>query len=410
MDSAMKSTLLACGLFLFSFAFGSPVEALESGEGALYDPPAIYLTWQSDPATTMTVHWHSREPEIRNRIEYRAAGTLTWHPARGWFRPMLATDRWIHAVELRGLAPETPYEFRIGSDGRIFSFRTLPKQLIRPFRFVVGGDTLLQRAAHEKMSRVVAGLDPEFAVIGGDLAYADGRADRVDRWIAWFDIWKDVMVAPDGRLIPLVVAIGNHEVQGGSDQTPDQAPYFYSLFAFPGEPGYGALDIGGALSLIILDSQHTAPIRGQQTEWLEETLRERQGWPHVFPVYHVPAYPSTRGFDSRISRRVRENWVPLFEQYGVRLAFEHHDHAYKRTHPLIAGAPAESGVVYLGDGAWGVGTRTPLTLSEAPYLAVAEARNHVFLVTLDGRRQFVQAVDLEGEVFDQLEVIPSEQN
>ncbi len=26
-----------------------------------FDPPALYLTWQRDPTSTMTVHWHTVE-------------------------------------------------------------------------------------------------------------------------------------------------------------------------------------------------------------------------------------------------------------------------------------------------------------------------------------------------------------
>jgi len=87
------------------------------------------------------------------------------------------------------------------------------------------------------------------------------------------------------------------------------APHFYQLFAFPGHPGYNVLDIGDYLSLIILDSDHSHPIEGGQTEWLENVLLERAGGKrHLMPVYHVPAWPSHRPFDGRVSVRVRENW------------------------------------------------------------------------------------------------------
>ena len=42
------------------------------------------------------------------------------------------------------------------------------------------------------------------------------------------------MVAPDGRMIPLVMVIGNHEVRGGYDATPASAPFFY-CFGTDGE-------------------------------------------------------------------------------------------------------------------------------------------------------------------------------
>jgi hypothetical protein len=55
---------------------------------------------------------------------------------------------------------------------------------------------------------------------------------------------------------------------------------------------------------------------------------------------------------------VREYWAPLFERYGVQIAFENHDHVYKRTVPLRSGAPHADGVVYIGDGSWGMASDT----------------------------------------------------
>lgn len=76
--------------------------------------------------------------------------------------------------------------------------------------------------------------------------------------------------------------------------------------------------------------------------------------PHVFPVYHVPAFPSVRSFSNQTSAAIRRNWVPLFERFGIKVAFEHHDHAYKRTVPIREEAiDPERGIVYFGDGAWG---------------------------------------------------------
>jgi hypothetical protein len=34
------------------------------------------------------------------------------------------------------------------------------------------------------------------------------------------------------RLIPLIAAIGNHEVDGGYQKPRDRAPFFYALFPF----------------------------------------------------------------------------------------------------------------------------------------------------------------------------------
>ena len=43
---------------------------------------------------------------------------------------------------------------------------------------------------------------------------------------------------------------------------------------------------------------------------------------------------------------------------------EHHDHTFKRTHPLKDGMKDKYGVPYLGDGSWGQ-VRTPIDTGEA---------------------------------------------
>src|SRR6185295_4930036 len=104
-----------------------------------------------------------------------------------------------------------------------------------------------------------------------------------------------------------------------------------------------------------LDTDHIAPIAGEQTDWLQKTLAERQDRPHLIVANHVPAYPSYRAPDNPMGKpgtgaEQRQHWCPLFEHYNVDVVLEHHDHTFKRTHPLVNGMRDKNGVVYLGDG------------------------------------------------------------
>jgi hypothetical protein len=260
------------------------------------------------------------------------------------------------------------------------------------------------------MCRVAAGRDPEFALLGGDIAYVNNEPKAHGRWFDFFRIWGETMITADSRIIPIVPAIGNHEVHGDTFEirggapnrgvSPDRALFFYSLFGFPGRPGYNVLDAGNYLSLIALDSYHTNPVPGAQTEWLKGVLERRRQVPFIVPFYHVPAFPSHRSFAGVTSVAIRANWVPLFDAAGVRFAFENHDHTYKVTHPLRGGVRDPAGTRYLGDGAWAVGVRETTPLEKAPYLERAHSKNHVFVVTLHPGRADFQAIDPKGEVFD----------
>ena len=390
----------AASLILSCAKAGGPKAAPEK-TAAPFDPPAVYLTWQRDPTTTMTVQWHSHGGRD-DVVQYQQLDEGVWHTSRGTHHPMPHSNRTVHMVELTGLKPATDYRFRFGEHSVQFTFRTMPADMSKPIRFVVGGDTMggfdLFDEWYEETCRRVAKQDPMFTVIGGDIAYANGDARFVKRWYRWLAGWKKYMVTSDGRLIPLVVAIGNHEVRGQYGQTPEEAPFFYSLFALPDKRSYSVLDFGRYLSLVLLDSGHTHAVDGEQTDWLRRTLADRQNVAHLFAVYHVPAYPSVRGFDNSVSAKIREHWVPLFEQFGVDGAFEHHDHAYKRTHRIRAGKVDPNGVLYLGDGAWGVMTRRP---RDRWYLAKTARKRHFSLVTVGQSRSFL-AIDSEGQIVDQV--------
>lgn len=394
------------------------------------DPVGLLLTWQQDPTTTMTIDWHTLEPVDEPELQYREAGTAAWRMAAAESRPFPFSDRFIHRTELTALGPATEYEFRFGEDSRVFRFRTMPQTAERPIRFAAGGDVRHAQEMMERTNRQVLAYDVDFIMWGGDLAYADGREDRAYRWYSFFEAIKNTLIMPDGRVIPILAAIGNHEVRGGYFHREDHpgregfpsfgsddasrariAPYYYQLFALPGPQGYNVLDFGDYLSVLLLDSDHSNPIDGEQTRWLESVLAERQDVPHIFPIYHVTGYPSVRAFDGETETRVRDNWVPLFERYGVRVVFENHDHVYKRTRPIRQNAPSANGVVYIGDGAWGVSTREigrDHEGDELPwYLERAESVRHFILGTIHGAHRHFLMIDEDGNIFDEYPRTPN---
>ena len=110
-----------------------------------------------------------------------------------------------------------------------------------------------------------------------------------------------------------------------------------------------------------------------------------------------------RGLDEWSSPEMRSDWVPLFERYGLDVAYEHHDHAYKRTHRIRGGRVDPGGVLYVGDGAWGVPVRNVHDVEDTWYLARAESVNHFILTTIDGDRMTHRAIAADGRVIDEFE-------
>ncbi len=411
---------------------GGLCAAQEGEDGKLYEPPGLMLTWQGDPTTTMTIDWHTVAGEALPRppsILFREAGSAgEWVKEVGTFHPFPYTRRTIKRVELTGLEPGTYYEFRIGPDdpetfpeSRTYTFRTMPADPSeRAVRFVTGGDTGY-RVHFRNVSRAAVEQDPDFVALGGDLAYADGGhrdfregvGTTEEWWRAWFDIVSGEMVTEEGRVIPVLAAIGNHEVwRGYTRNHPDYeendawrerlAPIFYHAFAFPGQPGYAALDFGEYLSMIFLDTAHSNPIEGQQTEWLDRALADRSDRVrHVFPIYHVASYPSWLDFDGREQTKIREHWGPLFDRYGLEIVFENHDHAYKQTYPIRGGEIHPEGVVYMGDGAFGMSGGTGERLHDADetwYLKRVAPDRHFHLVEIDEGGFRITSINVDGEI------------
>lgn len=368
----------------------------------------IYLTWQRSPSTTMTIQWISEVDQPQTSLLYRSIDSSDWMEVSGHTYKFPQTLTYlIHQVELLSLKPDSQYLFKFVNSSKCYCFKTMPCHLNSAITFVIGGDLY-----HDKQDDLVttckqaALLSPSFAVLGGDIAYAGSshplKKQSVERWITWARCWHREMVTPRGCLIPVVAAIGNHDVSGGFYQSPAQARIFSALFPMPGKQIYNVLDFSNYLSILLLDSGHANAVEGKQSSWIKNELSKRHSITHRFAVYHVPAYPSVRPYSEELSQKIRKNWVPCFETGGISTVFEHHDHAYKRTYLLQGNQIDPKGILYLGDGAWGVKkSRAPInSRRKRPYLAKFLAQKHFIAVTLKQDSQVFRAISCQGEVLD----------
>jgi hypothetical protein len=374
-----------------------------TGDDAPFQPSTLFLTWQRDPTTTMTIQWIGVIGETADtKVTYSTIKPGTWQAQATIVKPYPQTDLKIFRAELAGLAPGTDYQFRIGKMSPTYRFRTMPARATDTIHFISGGDCGVN--SHTVSNNIQAARqDPMFAVIGGDLAYDNGKSVEIN--LAFLRNYSKHMVGRGGRLIPMVTCIGNHEVDGGYKKPRAKAPFFYALFdgLYP-ETGYATLDFGDYLSLVLLDTGHTSAIAGDQTDWLERTLKDRMDRPNVFVVNHVPAYPSFRralGVAGKegTGEANRKHWVPLFQKYRVPVVLEHHDHTFKRTKPLLDGFNDKNGVLYLGDGSWGR-LRSPYLPEQLGYLAASSRDYHLSLHRIQGKERFHLALDENGRIMD----------
>jgi hypothetical protein len=363
-------------------------------------PDTLFLTWQRDPTTTMTVQWLDRAQAAASpAVWYTVHGEDDWCSAAPRVHRFPTTKLSVFRAELTDLTPGTEYEFMVGWNSPVLRFRTMPARATNAFHFVSGGDCGI--GSHPVNNNIIAARqDPMFALIGGDLGYDNGVSAVTAQ--SFIRNYSQHMTDSQGRLIPLVVCIGNHEVAGGYNRQREDAPFFLALFdGLYAERTFATLDFGDYLSLVLLDTGHIAPIQGEQTDWLDHALRERRERPHLIVVNHVPAYPSYRPYQAGTGTGAgnRAHWVPLFQRHNIDVVLEHHDHTFKRTHPLWDGLANRDGIVYLGDGSWGK-LRAPRDPERRPYLATASKEYHLSLHRLEGEQRFHLAMTDTGRVID----------
>ena len=371
-------------------------------------PRHVYLTWQGDTSRTITINYQTFEAAETSTVffdtkprngrvsEYRQKAQGSAHQI-----PELPDARNIHWVELTNLTPGGTYYFIAGDAQHGFTaerkFRTLPAGS-QNLRFVIGGDmnigpdvpTLLQQSAK---------LSPAFGVVGGDIAYANDNLTNYAKWDAWLDHWQTNMVTPAGFTIPMVLAIGNHEVRGGTATSPTNGQFYLRYFAQNGERTYYSRTFGKNLAMFLLDSGHLSPHGGEQAAWLDAELAALKSVPTKFAVYHVPLYTTVRPFDNGGSVLGRQAWLPIFDRHHLTAAFEHHEHAFKRTQLLRENKPDPQGTLYLGDGCWGQGARK-VDPQLRWYQVKAASIQHFWRVDVGPKRVEYRAVNKAGHIFD----------
>ena len=380
-------------------------------------PQHLVFTYQGDPATSLTANWQNIDTNLARSNDasvYYDTVSRDGKPSAYKYKITVASsriegleDREIYHARMDDLKPASTYYLIVGSAAQGFSkevkVRTLPGDN-SPLRFVTGGDMGTSNATRILL-RHAASRDPQFAVIGGDIAYANGDLKNVDSWDTWLNYYTEEMHTAAGFQIPLVLAVGNHEVKGSYAQSRTHAPFYFGFFAQDIERSFFSIQFSPYFALLVLDSGHVAT-HFAQVEWLSQAFERYQDVKHVAAVYHVPLYPSHRDFMGWYSQEGRTHWASLFDEFKLTVAFENHDHSFKRSHLMKGGVPSKdgTGTLYLGDGCWGREPRG-IDFMQRPYLAKSGSIQHFWLVDASEDAMSYQAIDIDNLVFD---VYPSD--
>lgn len=114
---------------------------------------------------------------------------------------------------------------------------------------------------------------------------------------------------------------------------------------------YFTHQLGDQVLFLSIDSGYETEIADQEDFIRDELSKDYR---FKFVQYHHPIYSAcAKGEHSKANSEGKRILVPLFDKYGVTMAFENHVHGFKRTKPLKDGKEDLDGTIYIGDGSWG---------------------------------------------------------
>jgi 3',5'-cyclic AMP phosphodiesterase CpdA len=122
--------------------------------------------------------------------------------------PDYSGQRIVWCALVTGLTPGTVYSLRASlSNSKLSStYRTVPADNLT---LAVGGDVGIQ--SNTVLLNKQLSADVDIIVLGGDIAYDDGMLSCYYSWDRLFSLFEDRFRALN-RIIPIIFAVGNHDV------------------------------------------------------------------------------------------------------------------------------------------------------------------------------------------------------
>jgi hypothetical protein len=266
----------------------------------------------------------------------------------------IANNTQDHEVQITGLQPYTQYFYSIACSGNVLVapssdlyFRTAPAYGQRgDYRFWAIGDAGSgnqdQRDVRIAFENYNAGRILDGWMWMGDNAYESGFDSEYQSNVFSNNLYennlKNTVVWP---------AAGNHDYNNHIPFSP--SPAYFDIFTLPANGECGGVPSGseqyysynyGNIHFIVLECYDVSRAsNGPMATWLQSDLQANtQEW--TIAYWHHPPY--TKGshdsdnpnfLDGELPE-VRQNIIPILENYGVDLILNGHSHVYERSYLL----------------------------------------------------------------------------
>lgn len=220
------------------------------------------------------------------------------------------------------------------------------------FTFGFISDTQQGKERHSRVAQVIEehlnNTKLNFLLHTGDIVHYGGL---VDEWLNYFTVAQSYL-----KGTPIVAAVGNHEYWK-TTETSYVPNNFEKYMRWAGSQEFGYMTaVFPQFQLVIINSnfEKIGKGRNQQLRWVENTLMKAEfdGRPVIVAMHHPPFASSV--MNGEPDQEILQNdYVPLFEKYGVKLVLNGHTHMYERSfkdgvHYIIAGPAGGSRAIPLG--------------------------------------------------------------
>lgn len=322
------------GFVLVALAAAATSTAAGAPEAAPSDPataPLVRLSWDDDPATTMTIRWRPAG-DAAAEVRWRPAGSDEWSTASA--EPVDGGSGDVVA-RASGLAPDTRYEYEIDGGTAVGTFRTAAVDGGFSVAFVadtgIAGRADGLTVATEEVIAAIAAMDPLAVLGGGDFGYFNSDARYRSDQEAGRDAFID-MLAPIASTRPFLPAWGNHEVLLEED-----VAEWAARFSTPSGDAAGtsySFDIAGVHFVALL--AYEKALDDATAAWLDADLAAAtaRGVRTIVPYFHRNTYgngtvhPPSPSLGRQLDR--------IFEPYDVQVVLNAHDQSFERTFPMRA--------------------------------------------------------------------------
>lgn len=336
-------------------------------------PKLLSMSFYNDPKTNMAFAWYTdtmtdtvvqviEADKVINGI-FPSTGAKVYQGTEEVVNTfMVAADRQSnnrtpfvsHKVIADALTPGTTYKFRLGNGeagswSKIGSFTTDTTD-DQEYRFIVGADTQAStlsafEAWGDTFRKAIDYIgDPKFLIVAGDLV---DNGDLESHW-QWM-----LQVAEDSLLkVPFVPVLGGHEVNDYDGDVTTDNNNFYHHFNVPKQEVEGthegsvySFEYGDALYMVF-NSQFEGGLasNGKDIAWEDPEFRAQLNWMRntvaksdkkwKFVTFHKSPYASGDNSALYEDERVqfyRQHLIPVFDELGIDMVFEAHDHMYMRS-------------------------------------------------------------------------------